>query len=222
VKKLAVLCAFAVLLATSAVAADMVAQMNTSPMAPTPAPRGTDATVELKIDNGTCWAGFAWYTGTGWWVGNDFSLTTLTGYNVVESIGMYEYPNWPNGTWEGFRLGVFNFSGGAPGSILWGPTYVKPTASGWGYYACGYTVSGTAFLAGMEQYYNHPACDNWCIDSNATFLNHTWTSSNNGASWAYYGGYPGYPYKNLMLRAVVATADAVAPSSVGRIKALYY
>jgi hypothetical protein len=86
----------------------------------------------------------------------------------------------------------------------------------------GWTCPATAFIAAQEQFYNWPNLDPWAVDSNPTFLRH---------SWQYYGGVWSplssanieiAPYYNLMLRVVVDNETlTVAPSSLGRVKALY-
>ena len=184
-----------------------------------------DGTLELSWDNGTRRWSIAWYTGAGAWVGNDFDLATISGYRAISKIRFYSRSNWPNSQWDGFRLGVFDFRGSVPGSMLWptgGGYFFKPSGlSGhvWVEINICWTCPTTAFVAAEEQFYNWPNCDPFALDTNTTFLRH---------SWEYYGGNwgllstAGDPYRNLMLRVVVDNETlAVSPASLGRVKALY-
>jgi len=190
-------------------------------------PEGTDSTLELKWDTGTRGISFAWYTGAGSWVGNDFDISTVSSYFGISTIRMYTSSTWPNNSWEGMRYGIYTFSGGHPGSMLWptaggGYFYRPASGSGWLWInvPIGWTlpVGVAAFCAASEQVYDYPNADAFSMDSNKTFLNHSWQYYE--GSWAKLDGYNSY--RNLMLR-VVANDDAnrVSPSSIGRIKALY-
>ena len=94
-------------------------------------------------------------------------------------------------------------------------------AHGWKCVSVDWVLPGgtTNFLAAMEQYYNYPDCDPYAVDNNDTFL---------GRSWQYYQGIwrpveGTLNYHNLMLRVVVGDEMfAVKPTSLGRVKALYY
>jgi hypothetical protein len=181
-----------------------------------------DGTLELKWDSGTSGWLIVWYTGSGSWVGNDFDISTISGYRVVESMRVYSGPAWPNGRWEGWRLGIYAFAS-VPGSLLWGPKYVRGTSSsyGWNDFTVNWTLpaSNTAFIAAFEQFYDYPNCDAHVVDNNRVFLRH---------SWLYYAGNWGYltngtGYYNLMLRVIVNNDSlSAAPTSLGRIKGLYY
>ncbi|UCH77866.1 MAG: hypothetical protein JSU81_09085 [Candidatus Coatesbacteria bacterium] len=198
------------------------------------APAPTDqSTLELTWDNGTRRWSVGWYTGAGSWVGNDFDSSTLkTSYVKILKFKMYTRNDWPNTTWDGFRIGFYSFGGGVPGSRLWptsGSGYFFRPSSGTGHVwvECdiNWTCPSVKFLAAQEQFYNWPNCDPWSVDNNPTFLRH---------SWNYYGGQWGPlsgvnitigPYYNLMIRVLVETGveyPGVLPSSIGRVKALYY
>jgi hypothetical protein len=144
-----------------------------------------DATMELKWDNGTRRWSIAWYTGRGSWVGNDFDLSTISTYRAVEKVRFYSRSNWPNNGWDGFRVGIYNFST-VPGSLLWptagGGFFFKPSGLQghvWVEIGIGWTCPTTGFLAAVEQYNNWPNCDPFALDTNLTFMRHSWT---------YYGG----------------------------------
>lgn len=210
-------------LAAAAWGADCVVE-RTAPTPAAPDPEGTDDTLELKWDSGVLRWSMAWYTGRDAWVGNEFDISTLSGYRAVHAIKLYTRSDWPNVGWDGFRLGVFNFAGGVPGSLLWGPKFVVPTGStGWKEFSVGWTLpSGTnKFLPGMEQYYNYPTCEAFSIDNNPTSLGHSWMYSS--GSWAPFRQTSIAPYTCLMIRVIVNNSTlAVTPTSIGRVKALYY
>ncbi|NIT37183.1 MAG: hypothetical protein GTN49_11930, partial [candidate division Zixibacteria bacterium] len=80
------------------------------------------------------------------------------------------------------------------------------------------------FVAAQEQFYNNPNCDPFSVDNNTVFRDH---------SWQYYLAkweklqleQEAGPYRNLMVRVWVEPGiefPGVAPSSIGRVKALYY
>jgi hypothetical protein len=206
---------------------------SASPNLSAPTPHD-QSTLELKWDTGTRRWSVAWYTGGDSWVGNEFNTSTLKTTHVkILKFKMYTRDDWPNTGWDGFRIGFFNFRGGVPGDMLW-PTggsgyYFKPSGlSGhvWAECEINWTCPTVAFVAAEEQFYNWPTCDPWAVDDNTSFLQH---------SWFYFEGswkpmptitIPEIaPYHNLMLRVWVETGHefhGVAPSSIGRVKALYY
>ncbi len=193
------------------------------------AARGVDDQLELSWDNGTPRWSIAWYTGAGSWVGNDFDLSTISAYRAVEKVRFYSRDNWPNAGWDGFRVGFYDFKGTIPGSMLW-PTsgtgyFFKPSglqSPAWVDIRIGWTCPTTAFVAAVEQYYNYPNCDPFALDSNRSFLGHSWEYYQ--GRWSLYEGSSSTaPYRNIMVRAVVDNSTlAVAPTSLGRVKALYY
>jgi hypothetical protein len=213
---------FTVALAAGAWAADYEVARPTAPP-PTMEDPAFDAPVELKWDNGTQGWLIAFYTGANTWFGNDFDISTLSTYRAVESMKVLSSTRWPNSRWDGFRLGIWSFSGGVPGSLIWGPKFVVGSGSGdtWTTFRVGWTVpsANNKFCAAVEQYYNYPNCDPHAVDSNSTFIRH---------SWLYYGG-RWQPYSNstgnynLMIRVIVDNSTLpVVPASVGRVKALYH
>ena len=74
----------------------------------------------------------------------------------------------------------------------------------------------------MEQRYNYPSCDPFCVDNNPTFRGHSWRRY--GGTWAPLEPTE-WPYRNNMLRVYVETGHTFAgvqTTSIGRVKALYY
>lgn len=184
--------------------------------------------VELKWDNGApSYAVNAPGMGAERF-GDDFTVigTLKTKYVAVRRFRIYTADNWPNAGWEGFFLSLYDFRG-VPASQIWptsgGYAFFKPTGTGWGWYdySLDFPFEGTEFLAAAAAAYNWPNCDPLMVDANAAPRRHSWAYYQ--GSWAALEG--PYGYSNLMLRVVVETAaryPAVAPSSWGRIKSLYY
>jgi hypothetical protein len=173
-----------------------------------------DGSVWLYWDNGTASGTNVTLSGP---VAHDFDVSTLENYAHVNGFRMYMRA-WPNRRWDGGRIGVVSFQGGVPGSFLWGPTFVMPTQEGWNDFdADCYLGSRLRFLASWDQFYNYPNCDTLCFD----------TGPCRSHQWIYYGGtwgpYIGGVNANLMLRVRVDDEHnpAVAPASVGRVKALF-
>ncbi len=188
------------------------------------APPENDAELELKWDDGRPSWLMCWYTGEDSWVGNDFDISTLATGWWIKTIKVVSGPAWPNGQWDGFRLGVFTFSGSLPGSRLHGPKYVRGTGSSYGW--CGFDfgmyewslLGNKRFVVAVEQYYNYPGCDPYVLDSNQSFQGHSWQYQ--AGKWEPLVGIAGY--RNLMVRVIISDLMAVVPTSVGRVKALYY
>ncbi len=193
--------------------------------APTPSDQ---ASTELAWDNGTRRWSIAWYTGADSWVGNEFDVSSMRTGNVrLLKFKFYTRDTWPNQQWDGFRIAVYNFQGGVPGSMMWptsgDPKFFKPSGlSGhvWVETGINWTSPSDKFMPCEEQFYNYPNCDPFSVDTNETFLGH---------SWKYYDGWAplstsGDPYRNLMLRVWVEMGPfpSVEPTSIGRVKALYY
>jgi hypothetical protein len=193
---------------------------------------GTDDQLELSWDNGTRRWSIAWYTGAGSWVGNDFDVSTLKWTRAaISKFKFYTRGAWPNGRWDGIRIGFYDFTGSVPGSMLWptsgGGYFFKPSAGIQGHIwvECdiNWTCPSVKFLAAEEQFYNYPNCDVFALDNSTVFKGH---------SWKYYqGSWDPYkssnpvvaPYRNVMIRVFVDDETVnVAPTSLGRVKALYY
>ncbi|MGD8718620.1 MAG: hypothetical protein PVH29_07335 [Candidatus Zixiibacteriota bacterium] len=182
-----------------------------------------DASIELKWDNGSSSYNIAWYTGSGTWIGNAFDISTLSSYRGLTTMRVHTGPAWPNGSWDGFRIGVFNFAGGVPGSLIWGPRFVtgSTTNYGWNDFSVGWTVpvSDDNFVAAVEQYYNYPNCDAHGVDNNSTPVAPSWMYYS--GTWSPYTNSTGY--YNLMIRVILDTETLnVEPLSFGRAKAIYY
>jgi hypothetical protein len=215
-------------------AADVVADGGSSGTPALTAPVPNDqASLELKWDNGLRRWSIAWYTGGDSWVGNDFDASTLkTAYAKILKYKYYTRGAWPNIGWDGMRFAFYAFRGGVPGSMLWptggSPYFFIPNNPDiqshiWVEFNIDWTCPSVKFLAAQEQFYNHPTCDPFSLDNNTTFRGHSW--SYYAGSWSPYERSSDPLYRNVMVRVWVEPGQefpGVAPSSIGRVKALYY
>ncbi len=180
----------------------------------------SDATVELKWDSGTVSMYLYQTVGENLWLGNDFDIATISTYSHLRTVRLNASAN--PGPWNGARLGVYAFAGGAPGSLLWGPTLVVGTKEGWNDFNIGWTLPKgvTSFLAAVEQYYDYPNNDSIAVDDVRTPTGHTWIYFY--TFWRKFNSPSGY--SNVMVRVVMDDEHphAVVPMSLGRVKALYH
>ncbi len=230
-KKLTLICLAAC--AAAAFAADTAIWRGDAPEGRRREPR-PGATLELGWDNGTRSYLVCWYTGRNSWAGNDFaaSFGKDTTYVHVVSVRIYTSNKWPNEKWDGFRVAIYNFEGDpepVPAERLWpksGTGYFflpeGPRGEYWVTVPVDWATPHLDFVAAMEQVYDQPRCDPFAVDSNPTFLRHSWSFYNN--QWQRLETISD-PYFNLMLRVVVEDGGSyptVAPTSFGRVKALYH
>ncbi len=228
--------AAAFLVAGAAWAADVAVDGGSSSGGPALAtPTANDqASLELMWDNGTRRWSIAWYTGSDSWVGNDFDVSTVkTSYAKILKYKYYTRAGWPNEIWDGMRFAFYAFRGGVPGSMLWptggSPYFFKPSAVAgqhiWVEFSIDWICPSQKFVAAQEQFYNYPLCDPFSLDTNTTFRGHSWSYYQ--GQWApYESGNPAVgPYRNVMVRVWIEPGQefpGVEPSSIGRVKALYY
>jgi hypothetical protein len=205
----------------------------TAPHLAAPAPYNP-ATMELTWDNGQRRWSVCWPEGSpNSWVGNDFDASTLkTTYAKILKYKYYTRGAWPNQTWEGMRFAFYSFKGGVPGSMLWPtsgtPHFFKPNAGIdshiWVEFDVDWICPSVKFVAAQEQFYDYPYCDPFSLDNNTDFVGHTWAYLQ--GQWQPFPEYSNLtPYRNAMVRVIVEpgqTFPGVAPSSIGRVKALYY
>jgi len=216
-------------------AADVAADGGSSRTPAFAAPFPNDqSTLELMWDSGKRSWSVARYVGANTWVGNDFDASTLkTTYAKILKYKYYTRGAWPNEGWEGMRFAFYSFKGGVPGSMLWptsgGGYFFKPSVGDikshiWVEFDINWTCPSVKFVAAQDQFYDYPFCDPFSVDNNTTFVGHSWAYQ--AGSWQpYQGTGVAAPYRNLMIRVWVEpgqTFPGVAPSSIGRVKALYY
>jgi hypothetical protein len=192
---------------------------------------GRDATMELKWDNGQRRWTLVWLPGyEDTWVGNEFDVSTLKWARaVILKFKFYTRGAWPNQGWDGVRLGFYGVVGGVPGSMLWptsgGGYFFKPNApiQGHIWVECdiNWTCPATRFVAAEEQYYRYPNCDPFSLDNSTTSTGYSWMRSK--GAWSRFEVESVLPYRTLMIRVLVEEdTAAVTPTSLGRVKALYY
>jgi hypothetical protein len=117
--------------------------------------------------------------------------------------------------------------------MLWptsgNPYFFKPSNPDvnshiWVEFNIDWTCPSVKFVAAQEQFYNHPTCDPFAVDNNTTPGGHSWLYQT--GSWQPYQTTGiSAPYRNVMVRIWVEPGQefpSVAPSSIGRVKALYY
>jgi hypothetical protein len=192
------------------------------------------ATMELKWDNGMRRWSVVWLEGyQNRWVAVDFDASTLkTTYAKILKYKYYTRGAWPNEGWEGMRFAFYGFRGGVPGSMLWptsgSPYFFKPSAGIeahiWVEFDVNWTCPSVKFVAAQEQFYTYPYCDPFSLDNNTSFTGHSWMYSE--GSWSPFPEESNLaPYRNVMVRVWVEPGQefpGVTPSSIGRVKALYY
>jgi hypothetical protein len=141
----------------------------------------------------------------------------------VKYLRIYCHRGGPNENeeWDGFRIAIFDFEDAVPGKILWPtngePLWVRPEIGsycGWYDFRVDWMGPWNVFLAAVEQYYDPPNCDAVSFDAGSWQSEHTWYAVD-GAWMRFDQG------TNLMLRVQAELQGGVAPSSLGRVKALY-
>lgn len=182
---------------------------------------------ELQWDNGVFKTAWHLRDGKDTWAGIDFDTSTLKTtkwrlQRVRANLG------WTtNERWDGMRLAIFDMAGGKPGKIIWPksgtPKFVMPYGTPdpictWCEFPVRFDLPEHEFVVALEQYYDHPDCDSYGAGNGRGFAEqHTWFKYS-GIDWG------GFENGTWMFRAVVEgpTNIAVAPTSLGRVKALYY
>lgn len=216
--------------AVGAWGADIATATPTRTPLPPPGASPADApsTLELRWDNGTL-AGFYPTEKIGgiWIAGNDFDTSTLKTTHVkIRKFKLFTSGLWPNAKWDGFGICFFAFQRGMPGEMLWPtskvPYFFKPSGPRghvWVEYEVDWVCPTPAFVAAYDLRFDYPDCDPFAVDTNETYRGHSWQKKHN-----FWSGLS-TRFHNLMLRVTVetgATVPRVAPTSLGRVKALYY
>ncbi len=194
-----------------------------------PPPAGRDDKLELKWDSGILQYHLLFYYGAETWVGNEFDVATISANIPILRYKFYTSGSWPNEGWDGVGVGFYNFAGGVPGSVIW-PTsgkghFFKPSGilgPIWAECDVNWRCPVTKFLAAHNQIYNYPQGDPCSLDDNPTFRGHSWYKWRYTEGWELFRFAGTHPYGNIMVRVVADDAAAVAPTSLGRVKALYY
>jgi len=191
---------------------------------------GVDQNTEIvKYDSGVLGYSICWFTGDDHWVGNDFSVNI---YSDINSMIIRTRDDWPNDGFDGFYIAIFDDNNGLPGEIIWPADGEQKLVDkneiranfddeGWAEIDVNYSVDTDKIYACIEQYYNHPDADPFCVDDNPVDQGHSW--ENNGTVWVPMdtGDMGDITNNNLMLRIRATLAKGIRGSSFGAIKALY-
>jgi hypothetical protein len=181
----------------------------------------------LQWDNGVFRIGVNYEYGEGTWAGLDFDTSTLktTKWRLKKVRANLGWAG--NERWDGMRLAIFDMAGGKPGKIIWPkngtPKFVIPYGTPspictWCKFPVSYDLPRPKFVVALEQYYDHPKCDLYGVGYGRGFAGrHTWLKYTIW-DWEITG------IGTWMFRAVVEgpTNIGVSPTSLGRVKALYY
>jgi len=166
----------------------------------------------LYWDDGEIVEGWAWYTG-----GNYWAVQFTPDFDDIEVtwIGAMTYPDWPDETYQGCYVHVFEDLGGYPGSDL-SRDFLQLTGEGeFDWVSNLYVYSDTpVFYIAFEQFGNYPEADSIGVDAVAG--THDWTGYQ--GSWA-----PTTAYGDFILRCCTGGADpeGIEFASWGELKAAY-
>jgi hypothetical protein len=169
----------------------------------------------LYWDDGVMVSGWAWYTGGNYWA---VQFTPDFDDIQVNWIGAMTYPDWPDETYQGCYVHVFEDWGGYPGSDL-SRDFLQLTGEGeFDWISNLDVISETrVFYIALEQLGNYPDCDSMGVDAVAG--THNWTGYQ--GSW-----WPTTLFGDFMLRCCTGGADpdgewGVEAASWGELKAAY-
>ncbi len=180
----------------------------------------------LRWDNGVLRYSICFARGEKTWAAVDFDTSTLktTTWRLKRVRANLDWGE--NEHWDGMRLAVYGMAGGKPAEIIWPetgkPKFVMPYGTPsyictWCEFPVGYDLPRHRFVVALEQCYDYPMCDAYGAGYGRGFAEqHVWLN-HWGAGW-------GKTAMGVwMFRAVVVgpTNITVAPTSLGRVKALY-
>lgn len=189
---------------------------------------GGEQVTILGYDSGIVGYSICWYEGDDHWVANDFTLGD--GGREVFSMLIATRKDWPDYGFDGFYVAIFGDMDGLPGAMVWpetGPKYVsgdeiEGTFDGiWVEVGVEADIEQNRIYAAMEQYYNYPNSDPYCVDNNPVDREHSWEKA--GSIWERMdtGDLGAITNNNLMLRLSVESKKSLITSSLGSIKAMY-
>jgi hypothetical protein len=190
-------------LATNGALAEGGAPISAQPQPPT--------YEEFYWDDGMASNGWAWYTGGNYWaVQFDDSLTGGSdGY--VDRMWAMTYPGWPDSTYVGCYLHIFDDIGGYPGESIFQVYYdYDDWADGFEVY-----ISTGTFYVAFEQIGNYPADLPDSIATDAAAGTHNWTGYQGG--WANTTSYGDFLIRCYWEAAPIAVED----TTWGGVKGLY-
>jgi len=165
---------------------------------------------EFYWDDGMVDSAWVWYTGGNYWAVQFDDDKTGGCEGNVNSVGCCSYSGWPDSTFQGTYLHIFDDYGSYPNTDL-SRDFVA-TGSTFVFVDTNVDISTSVFYVAWEQYGNYPACDGMAVDAAAG--THNWTGFS--GSWG-----PDSAYGDFMLRCYWQEKPGVATSSWGAVKSLY-
>ena len=201
-----------VLVAIASFAANSVMHEGSMPINAHPQPAAFN---EFYWDDGILANGWAWYTGGNYWaVQFDDTLTGDTAGHINQ-LGAVTYPGWPEDTYIGAYLHIYDDIGDYPGSSV-AYEYIGFTATGDFEWVDGidHAISTGTFYIAFEQYGDYPADNPDSMAVDAASGTHNWTGYQ--GSWANTTS-----YGDFMLRCYWEEGSAVVDSTWGAVKGLY-
>ncbi len=153
---------------------------------------GPPTEYEFYWDDGQVIMGWCWYTGGSYWaVKFDEDKTGGDAEALVTAYGAATYPDWPDDTYQGCYMHVFDDLGGYPHADL-DRTYMGFDDPGYfEWLDTAVALSTSTFYIALEQFGNYPYCDTMAVDAVAG--THDWTGYQ--GSWS-----PTTAYGDFMLR----------------------
>jgi hypothetical protein len=135
---------------------------------------GPPEVYEFYWDDGVVDYFWCWFTGGNYWA-VQFDEEKTAGFDdgVVTSYGAVTYPDWPDSTYQGCYMHVFDDVSGYPGADL-DRTYLGFTAPGsFEWVDTSVALSTSTFYVAFEQFGDYPHCDSVAVDAEAG--THDWT-----------------------------------------------
>jgi hypothetical protein len=198
------------ILATASLAANSVmttgVTLNAHPQPPTE--------YEFYWDDGILSSGWIWYTGGNYWAVQFDEVKTGGDDGWVTKVGAVTYPGWPDGSFQGANMHIFDDLGGYPGEDLWGSMLGFNTGGVYEWLDVEPPQPvGPVFYVAFQQVGNYPNAD--AIGVDAVAGTHDWTGYQ--GSWA-----PSTSFGDFMIRCYWDDEPiGVTDTTWGAVKALY-
>ncbi len=173
---------------------------------------------ELSHDNGNITNAWAYYTGAGSYVGDQYD--TPSDWSYLTGIKYYVWTGWPDSTFQGFTVACWKMESGTPGAVIWptdgNPKYNPNTGGNWITQPVDPLIylqdaAPNGFLVGISQLYNIPVCDAFSVDDTGP----------GPYDWTYYSGAWGAAAYGKGSARALGYWTPVEPTSLGSLRALY-
>lgn len=174
---------------------------------------------EFYWDDGSWDGGWAWYTTGNYWAVQFDEEKTGGSAGTISKIGATVVPGWPDDTYEGAYIHIYDHVGGEPGSSI-AYEYLATDASGDYVWVDGfeYQITTSIFYLVWEQVGGWDTqCDALAHDAEQGDHNHNWYYED-GVGWdIFYAD----PNGDFMLRCYWEAASSIEEGSWGHVKWLY-